>query len=119
MKHLLFRLLQWWFPAERPTDDELIAYGAEQERERQQHHGRRCEVHVHEPLRRIGRIGSGQYECPLCTEKQTGPIERPFIHYIKERHSNEDAGPDTQMHRIVHSLLGALNKKIDEIMVEA
>ena len=115
VKHFLLQLLQRLFPAERPTEDELIAYGAvqerekqkHQERERQQHLGRTCEVH---PYQKLQRVEIGKYECPVCMEKQTGPIERPLMNYLRNHHA--EVGPNTQEHRAIHT--GKLKPELEK-----
>jgi hypothetical protein len=79
----LFRLLQWLFPPERPNEEELIAYGRQQEREQQVARATIytpvCPVHTMLPLQ---HIGYSFYRCTLCQQSAM-----PLVH-AREPHTD-------------------------------
>ncbi len=74
LRTFLYKLLCFFYPNERPSDAELIAYGRELERQEQREAARKSQTEVW--------IQPGPYP-PLAAyeppERCTGPISRPMV----------------------------------------
>jgi hypothetical protein len=123
VRRILIWILNIFSPSEKPSEDELMALGAERERRQQERRARVCEVHHNERLR---CISPGKYVCPICLWEpvsvppivQHAPFPEPgdrhsdklpatlaqaqpgvmLFDYLQKHH---DAGPETRTHRTV------------------
>lgn len=123
VRRVLLWILNIFSSSEKPSEDELIAFGAERERRQQERRARVCEVHTTERLR---CISPGKYVCPICLwepmsvppvqqmlfpepgERQSDKLPAALAQaqpgvmlfdYLQKHHT--DAGPETRTHRTV------------------